>query len=139
MYGYYAGSQANKGLGLRSPDEMPAQLRPYGIAGDMVGNGASISGVTMGLAKAGVESSVPFIQKIFDYARKSPAAFFAGDTATNIAAGTAATATGAAADTPNLPSNTFTNSANSTIDIFSTSSTKFLNLAGTSTFCSSVM
>ncbi|HZX69770.1 MAG TPA: transglycosylase SLT domain-containing protein [Rhodanobacter sp.] len=99
--GYYAANRAKAGLGIPAPEQMSANVRPYGYAGDMFGSGMSMAGEVALMAKAGVTSSIPFVQKILGYARYHPAAFLAGEASTNFGAGT-----GAAASETVAPGNT---------------------------------
>lgn len=85
--GYYAANKVNSFAGLRSPEEMPADMRPYGYAGEVAGGSMAGAGGVMSLGRIGVSSSVPFVQKIISYAQDNPFKFLAAETAAGGSAG----------------------------------------------------
>lgn len=85
--GYVAGKMASSGAGLKSPEELPPEQRPAAYAGEAVGGALPFTAGTVGLAKAGVRSASPFIDKILDYAAEHPISFARTETAAALAAG----------------------------------------------------
>lgn len=96
-YGYYAGEQAKKGLGIRKPEELAPELRSAAYAGEVFGGSLPFSSAPIMAAKAGFQFASgkvgSFLNKVIDWAGKSPKAYMIAETG---AAGSAALASGAA-------------------------------------------
>lgn len=85
--GGLSGWMFGKGLadigGYRSPEEMPQELRPYGVAGEVIGGSVPISAVPIAAARAG--ASLPpsmvgkWINRIIKTAGEHPGAVFSAE------------------------------------------------------------
>lgn len=89
--GYMAGKTARKvmsdtkgpisgePLSFNRVEDLPEGLRPFGIAGEVLGSGASVVGATNALAQSGARLAPSlagnFINRILDTAQRSPAMF----------------------------------------------------------------
>lgn len=77
LAGEYASHKANDALGLKDVDQTPAATRAYSVGGDALGGVMGFAGGTAALAQTGINGAVPFVQKILDFAKASPARFLA--------------------------------------------------------------
>ena len=53
VYGWWAGNKAKEGFGLRSPEEMSPELRPYAFGGESFGGSMGALGVPYGAVATG--------------------------------------------------------------------------------------
>ena len=99
ILGAFAGSEgpgemAARGLGLRSPEEMQPRERPYGYFGESLGGSASVVGSVYSIANTGIrfmdEGVGRFVNQVFDFARRRPAAFALTETGSALTAATGA-------------------------------------------------
>lgn len=78
-YGMWAGSTARKGLGLRSPEEMPQEVRKYGVLGESFGGSAGALGTPYGAAATGFRLSESvagkLLNRMIDSAKAMPIRF----------------------------------------------------------------
>lgn len=103
--GYLFGEGAKGVAGVRDIRDVPEDERPYAVAGETLGQSLPFGPAVVGLAKAGVRAAPAglgnFVNRILEYAGKSPAMFLASESA---AAGLASAAgAGAEAVYPNEP------------------------------------
>jgi hypothetical protein len=79
--GYMAGEKASEGLGLRSPEQMDASVRPGAYFGESLGGGLAVAGAPYALAATGVKfggSMVGrYLNDIINTAKTTPIAFAA--------------------------------------------------------------
>lgn len=76
-----------------SVQNMRPELRPYGVAGEVVGGSLPVAGLPMLAARQGVTTASPFVNRVIESAGKQPGSFALSETA---AMGGAATAGGVA-------------------------------------------
>mgnify|MGYP000964751722 FL=1 len=98
-YGWWAGNKAKEGFGLRSPEEMSPELRPYTFGGESFGGSMGALGVPYGAVATGFRFGTSEVGKLFnriiESAKRAPVRFglVEGSMATS-AATAAATAEG---------------------------------------------
>jgi len=99
IVGAFAGSEgpgemAAKGLGLRSPEQMAPQERPYGYFGESIGGTTSVVGSVYSLSRTGIrfldEGVGKFGNQVLDFAARRPGTFLAAETGSAITAATGA-------------------------------------------------
>lgn len=92
--GYMAGELAGESLNLRSPEQMPPEVRPGAYFGQSLGGAAPVAAVPFGAAASGYrfgESMVgKFLNQIVETAKRQPFIFGAAETSSAISAGTGA-------------------------------------------------
>ena len=93
--GWYASHGVDAAAHLRDPGEFPEDQRTYAIMGQAVGATAGFAMPTQVAASAGVNSAVPFVQKLLDYAKANPLSYLR----TELMAGGSAGGAGAIAQT----------------------------------------
>jgi hypothetical protein len=90
--GLYAGSEAAEGMGLRSPEDMPPELRPSGYFGSNVGGtlGTMVlpsAGAALGLRTTGQTTIGSFWNSAVNMAARYPKAFFFTEAGAGVTAG----------------------------------------------------
>jgi hypothetical protein len=90
--GLYAGSEAAEGMGLRSPEDMPPELRPSGYFGSNVGGtlGTMVlpgAGAALGLRTTGQTMIGSFWNSAVNMAARYPKAFFFTEAGAGVTAG----------------------------------------------------
>ncbi len=98
-YGWWAGNKAKEGFGLRSPDEMSPELRPYAFGGESFGGSMGALGVPYGAVATGFRFGTSEVGKLFnriiESAKRAPVRFgFVEGSMALSAASAAATAEG---------------------------------------------
>lgn len=93
--GFLAGQHASQGFGLRSPEEMPANVRPGAYFGESLGGGLAAAGAPYGLAMTGTRfannSMVGrYLNSIVETAKSSPILFAAKELPAVVSGATAA-------------------------------------------------
>jgi len=78
-YGWWAGTKAREGFGLRSPDEMSPELRPYAFGGESFGGSAGALGMPYGAVATGFRFGTSEVGKLFNQiiesAKRAPVRF----------------------------------------------------------------
>lgn len=78
-YGWWAGNKAKEGFGLRSPDEMSPELRPYAFGGESFGGSVGALGMPYGAVATGFRFGTSEVGKlfnrIFETAKRAPVRF----------------------------------------------------------------
>jgi len=81
--GFMAGREAKRQMGTPETEELDPALRPFSVAGEVVGTSVPIAGVPLAAARAGARlpPSVVgnFLNKIVDYSARAPIAFSAAE------------------------------------------------------------
>lgn len=84
------GEMAAKGLGLRSPEQMLPEERPYGYFGESLGGSTSVVGSVYSLARTGIrfidEGVGKFGNQVLDFARRRTATFVAVEAGSGVTA-----------------------------------------------------
>lgn len=98
-YGWWAGNKAKQGFGLRSPEEMSPELRPYAFGGESFGGSVGALGVPYGAVATGFRFGTSEVGKLFnriiESAKRAPVRFgFVEGSMALSAASAAATAEG---------------------------------------------
>ena len=79
VYGWWAGNKAKKGFGLRSPEEMSPELRPYAFGGESFGGSMGALGVPYGAVATGFRFGTSEVGKLFnrisESVRRAPVRF----------------------------------------------------------------
>jgi len=79
VYGWWAGNKAKEGFGLRSPDEMSPELRPYAFGGESFGGSMGALGVPYGAVATGFRFGTSEVGKLFnriiETAKRAPVRF----------------------------------------------------------------
>lgn len=78
-YGWWAGNKAKEGFGLRSPEEMSPELRPYAFGGESFGGSMGALGVPYGAVATGFRFGTSEVGKLFnriiESAKRAPVRF----------------------------------------------------------------
>ena len=78
-YGWWAGTKAKEGFGLRSPEEMSPELRPYAFGGESFGGSAGALGMPYGAVATGFRFGTSEVGKLFnriiESAKRAPVRF----------------------------------------------------------------
>ena len=78
-YGWWAGNKAKQGFGLRSPEEMSPELRPYAFGGESFGGSMGALGVPYGAVATGFRFGTSEVGKLFnriiESAKRTPVRF----------------------------------------------------------------
>ena len=79
VYGWWAGNKAKQGFGLRSPEEMSPELRPYAFGGESFGGSMGALGVPYGAVATGFRFGTSEVGKLFnriiESAKRAPVKF----------------------------------------------------------------
>ena len=79
VYGWWAGNKAKEGFGLRSPEEMSPELRPYAFGGESFGGSMGALGVPYGAVATGFRFGTSEVGKLFnrisESVRRAPVRF----------------------------------------------------------------
>src|SRR5574343_1507290 len=79
VYGWWAGNKAKQGFGLRSPEEMSPELRPYAFGGESFGGSMGALGVPYGAVATGFRFGTSEVGKLFnriiESAKRAPVRF----------------------------------------------------------------
>jgi len=79
VYGWWAGNKAKEGFGLRSPEEMSPELRPYAFGGESFGGSMGALGVPYGAVASGFRFGTSEVGKLFnriiESAKRAPVKF----------------------------------------------------------------
>lgn len=93
-YGAFAGSQAAGGLGLRSPEQMPPELRPAAYFGESVGGAGAFMAAPYAVAATGLKFGSTMVgtllNDIVTTAKTTPWMFGAAEVSSAASAGTGA-------------------------------------------------
>jgi len=78
-YGWWAGNKAKEGFGLRSPEEMSPELRPYAFGGESFGGSVGELGMPYGAVATGFRFGTSEVGKLFnriiESAKRAPVRF----------------------------------------------------------------
>lgn len=89
--GHLFGQGIEKAAGIPQTDELPMQLRPYGVMGDVIGSAVPTTMATTAAATAGTRLPASyvgtFLNRILDYSAEHPLATIRTETAAATAAG----------------------------------------------------
>ena len=93
-YGMWAGSTARKGLGLRTPEEMPQEVRKYGVLGESFGGSMGALGMPYGAAMTGfrlpASAAGQLLNRMIESAKTMPVRFGLVEVSTATSAASAA-------------------------------------------------
>lgn len=89
-----AGEMAAEGLGLRAPEQMQPNERPFGYFGESLGGSTSVAGSVYSIAKTGIrfmdEGVGKFLNQVMDFAVRRPGAFALTEVGSAVTAATGA-------------------------------------------------
>lgn len=83
--GFFAGRGVKEMAGIPKVEEMPPDVRPFGVAGEVVGGSVPFAAAPLAAARTGARLPASkvgnFINKIIDFAASNPKTFVAGEAA----------------------------------------------------------